>query len=146
MTSCMSRSDSGLSAAPTAETACAGRSAHQSWAWFDANTWAGVRYRIAVMSVARRIELARRIREIGRRLEFLAAGSDARDALEAMVLAGEIDQAYLEWGLEAVEGLTIDGEPATPESLIAKGPADLAAEILARIKAGCGLTEGERKN
>jgi hypothetical protein len=119
---------------------------HQSWAWFDAHTWAGVRYRIVAMSVARRIELARRIREIGRRLEFLEAGNDAREKLEAVVLAGEIDRAYLEWGLEAVEGLSIDGEAATPEMLIEKGPVDLAEEILARIKGECGLSEDERKN
>jgi len=128
----------------SAEAVCA--AAHQSWAWFDANTWAGVRYRIAVVSVTRRIELARRIREIGRRLEFLEAGGAAHERLEAMVLAAEIDQAYLEWGLEAVERLSIDGETATPALLIARGPADLAAEILERIRAACGLSENERKN
>ena len=128
------------------EAGCAGGSAHQSWSWFDANTWAGVRYRIVAVSVVRRIELARRIREIGRRLEFLEAGGAAHERLEAMVLAGEIDQAYLEWGLEAVDGLTIDGEAATPAMLIEKGPADLAAEILERIRGECGLTKDERKN
>ena len=128
----------------SAEAVCA--AAHQSWAWFDANTWAGVRYRIVAVSVTRRIELARRIREIGRRLEFLEAGGAAHERLEAMVLAGEIDQAYLEWGLEAVDGLSIDGESATPSLLIAKGQADLAAEILERIRAACGLSEDERKN
>ena len=142
MTSSTLHSAEGLSG----EAGRAGHAAHQSWAWFDASTWAGVRYRIVAVSVARRIELARRIREIGRQLEFLEAGNDTRDKLEAMVLAGEIDQAYLEWGLEALEGLTIDGEAATPETLISKGPVDLAGEILARIKAACGLSEEERKN
>jgi hypothetical protein len=97
------------------------------------------------MSLGRRIELARRIREIGKRLEFLEAG-DAREKLEAAVLAGEIERAYLEWGLEAVEGLTIDGELATPVVLIERGPAALAAEVLRRIQAECGLSEDERKN
>ncbi len=98
------------------------------------------------MSLGRRIELARRIREAGRRIEFLEAGSDVREKLEAAVLQGEIDRVYLEWGLETIEGLEIDGEAATPELLIDRGPANLAAEILRRIRNECGLSESERKN
>jgi hypothetical protein len=98
------------------------------------------------MSLARRIGLARKIREAGRRLEFLEAGGDVREKLDAAVLQGEVDRAYLEWGLEAIEGLEIDGEAATPESLIEKGPMRLAAEILSRIRSECGLSESERKN
>lgn len=119
---------------------------HESFSWCDAETHAGVRFRITKMSLGRRIELARRIREAGRKLEFLDAGHDVREKLEAAVLEGEIDQAYLEWGLEAIEGLEIDGEAATPELLIEKGPANLAAEILRRIRSECGLSESERKN
>jgi hypothetical protein len=132
MTSCISRSDSGW--------------AYESSAWFDAESRAGVRYGIARVSFGRRIELARRIREIGRNMEYLEAGSDVREKLEATVLAAEIDRAYLEWGLIALEGLTIDGAEATPQSLIENGPVGLATEILGRIKAECGLTEDERKN
>src|SRR6476620_1828240 len=131
MTSCTSHLDKG---------------AHESSAWFDAESRAGVRFRVARISVARRIELARRIREIGRKVEFLEAGQDPREKLEAAVLAAEIDRAYLEWGLEEIAGLTIDGEPATPVALIEKGPMDLAQEILTRIKRECGLSEDERKN
>lgn len=119
---------------------------HDSWAWFDAETCEGVRFRIARVSVARKIELARRIREVGRKVEFLVAGQDPREKLEAAVLAAEIDLVYLEWGLEEIAGLTIDGEQATPLALIEKGPMDLAREILVRIKHECGLSEGERKN
>jgi hypothetical protein len=114
--------------------------------WFDSEVCAGARYRIARISVGRRIELARRIREVGRKIEFLQAGSDPREKLEAMVLASEIEHVYLEWGLEAIEGLTIDGEMATPASVIERGPAALAAEILERLKSECGLGEQERKN
>jgi hypothetical protein len=130
MTSCMLRLDKG----------------YESLAWFEAEAMPGVRYAIARISFGRRIELARRIREIGRKLEFLEAGSDVREKLEAAVVAAEIDRAYLEWGLSGIEGLTIDGETATPGTLIDKGPMELAAEILARVKAECGLTEDERKN
>ncbi len=120
--------------------------AYRSAAWFESATRAGVRFEIVRVSFGRRIELARRIREIGRRAEYLEAGSDVRDKLEATVLTAEIDRAYLEWGLAGVEGLEIDGEAATPASLIDNGPAELAEEILSRIKAECGLTDDERKN
>ena len=121
-----------------------------SRAWFDADAIKGVRYEIARVSFGRRIELARKIREIGRRMEYLEAGAhaskDAREKLEATVLSAEIDRAYLEWGLVSVEGLEIDGEKATAEAVIDRGPVELAAEILGRIKSECGMNEEERKN
>jgi len=119
---------------------------HESGAWFDSDVLAGVRYKVARVSISRRIELARTIREIGRKLEFLEAGKDPREKIEAAVLEAEIDQAYLEWGLAEITGLSIDGDDATPRALIDRGPMALAMEILARIKAECGLSEGERKN
>jgi hypothetical protein len=128
-----------------ADSAVPALAEYSSSVWFEAESCAGVRYRIARVSVNRRIELAKKIREIGRRLEFLEAG-DAREKLEAMVLSGEIERAYVEWGLEAVEGLRIDGEGATPSLLLERGPAALAAEILERIKSECGLNADERKN
>jgi hypothetical protein len=42
--------------------------------------------------------------------------------------------------------LEIDGAAATPELVIERGPLDLATEILARIRAECGLSEPEIKN
>lgn len=114
--------------------------------WCASERYAGVRYEIRRVSFGGRIELARRIREIGRRAEYLEAGTDVRDKLEATVLAAEIDRVYLEWGLAGVEGLEIDGAAATAESLIDHGPVGLAEEILARIKGECGLTDDERKN
>jgi hypothetical protein len=114
--------------------------------WFDSETRAGVRFGILRISFGRRIELARRIREIGRKAEFLEASGDAREKLEATVLAAEIDRAYLEWGLIGVEGIEIDGAAATAGSVIEAGPVELTAEILSRIKRECGLTEDERKN
>jgi len=142
MTSSTSHSVNGMHLVQTQAVA----GGHDSAVWCDSETHAGVRYQIVRMSLGRRIELARRIREIGRKVEFLEAASDVRDKLDAAVLQGEIDRAYLEWGLEAVEGLQIDGERATPELTIERGPIDLATEILARIRAECGLTEQERKN
>ena len=118
--------------------------------WLDAAAMEGVRYEIVRVSFGRRIELARRIREIGRKMEYLEAGgtldNGARETLEATVLGAEIDRAYLEWGLVSIEGLEIDGEAATPAALVERGPVELAMEILARIKAECGMSEDERKN
>jgi hypothetical protein len=119
---------------------------YESSVWFDAEARSGVRYGILRVSFGRRIELARRIREIGQKVEYLEAGSDVREKLEAAVLAAEIDRAYLKWGFMGVEGLEIDGIAATPAALIETGPVELATEILARIKAECWLTEAERKN
>jgi hypothetical protein len=122
----------------------------ESRVWLDSAAMEGVRYEIQRVSFGRRIELARRIREIGRRMEYLEAGATldhgARDKLEATVLAAEIDRAYLDWGLVSVEGLEIDGAAATPLALIECGPVELAMEILGRIKSECGMTEDERKN
>ena len=130
----------------TNSTSLSGSTGYESSVWIDAETVAGVKFRVARISIARRIELARRIREIGRNVEFLEAGQDPREKLEAAVLAAEIDRVYLEWGLEEIEGLSIDGEAATPAALIEKGPLELAKEILARIKRECGLSEDQRKN
>jgi hypothetical protein len=120
--------------------------AWDSRVWFDSAVMDGVRYEIVRVSFGRRIELARRIREIGRKMEYLEAGTDARETLEATVLAAEIDRAYLEWGLVSVEGLEIDGAAAKAETLIERGPVELAMEILRRIKSECGMSEDERKN
>jgi hypothetical protein len=57
-----------------------------------------------------------------------------------------VERLYLLWGLVRIEGLTVDGEPATPESLAAAGPEALCREIAAKVKAETGLTEAERKN
>jgi len=132
-------------------TSCMSRSVeHASLIWCEAAWRAGVRYAIRRVSFGGRIELARKIREVGRRAEFFAAGAevnhDAKDRMEAAVIGAEVERAYLEWGLIELEGLEIDGEAATAASLIEKGPVELAVEILARIKSECGITDAERKN
>ena len=118
---------------------------HASTVWFDSQSCAGVRFQVRRVSLGRRIDLARKLREIGRKLEFLQAGG-AGEQFEAAVVKNEIERAYLEWGLERIEGLDIDGAAATPELLIERGSLDLAEEILGRIKAECGLSQAERKN
>jgi hypothetical protein len=106
----------------------------------------GVSFAIRRMSLDRRVELTKRLRDLFQKIEFLQAGPDPRESMEAALLATEVEREYLLWGLVEVKGLDIDGQPATPESLAAAGPEDLCREIVAAIKAESGLTEAERKN
>jgi hypothetical protein len=92
------------------------------------------------------MELTRRIRELGQKLEFKRAGDTVAEKLDAGMLSAQIDRTYLEWGLVRVEGLAIDGSPAQTSAVIERGPEDLCLEMLAAIKQECGLSEEERKN
>jgi hypothetical protein len=98
------------------------------------------------MSFGRRLELMRAVRDLARRLEFSAAGDSVAERAEAAILGAEIDHLYLRHGLLAVEGLSIDGAAATPETLAQRGPEELTREIVAEIKAEWHLSEDERKN
>lgn len=106
----------------------------------------GAGFRIAKITFGRRIELAKQIRELGTRLEYLAASKDVQDGIEANILGQEIEKVYIRWGLVEVSGLIIDGEPATLDTLLEKGPESLVREILGAIQSECGLNEAERKN
>jgi hypothetical protein len=112
----------------------------------DSKAAAGVRFAIHRISFGRRMELSRRVRELSRKAEFLEAGTEIHEKIEASILAQEIDAMYLQWGLLSIEGLTIDGEPATALRLLEKGPEDLVREVVRAIKEQCGLSEPERKN
>ena len=107
----------------------------------------GVRFRLRRVSFGRRLVLARLLRD---RLEAitklsLAAESEAR-AAETALLNAEIDAIHLRWGLAAIDGLEIDGAPATADSLIDAGPEELVREILAAVRHETGLGADERKN
>ena len=112
----------------------------------DSKAAPGVRFGIHRISFGRRTELSRRVREISRKAEFLEASTELHEKIEANILAQEIDAMYLQWGLVSVDGLIIDGEPATAAHLLEKGPEDLAREIVGAIKEECGLNEAQRKN
>jgi len=87
-----------------------------------------------------------RIREAGRRMEFLRAGQEAGDKMDAGLVAAEIDRLYVSWGVKGVSGLVVDGRAAGVEELVAAGPEDLFREALGLVKAETGLSEDERKN
>src|ERR1700677_3140965 len=99
----------------------------------------GVRFAIHRISFGRRMELSRRVRELSRKAEFLEAGTEMHEKIEAGILAQEIDAMYLQWGLFSIEGLIIDGEPATAVRLLEKGPEDLTREVVSAIQEQCGL-------
>jgi hypothetical protein len=113
--------------------------------WHSSETTPGVRFAIRRVSLRQRIELNHRIRELTMKYEFLRAG-DTEDQLEAALSELLVSNLYLDWGLEKIEGLLIDGEDATPEVLIERGPETLAAEIAQVIQAETALTSDERKN
>lgn len=119
---------------------------YESVKYVQSKTFPRVRFGIHRMSFGRRLALCHRIREITPHLEFLEAGSEFSEKVEANLLGQEIETLYLRWGLASVEGISIDGQAATAETLIAKGPEPLSKEIVVAIQAECGLTEEERKN
>lgn len=119
---------------------------YESTVTSDSRTYGGVRFTIRRMSFGRRLELARRVREAGHKLDFARAGSSTEDALEAASIGGAIDRLVIEWGLAGIEGLEIDGAAADAAALIERGPEELAREIAEAVKRECGLSEDERKN
>ena len=119
---------------------------YESVVTIDSGLANGVTYTVAKASFERRLELMRRIRELARRMEFLEAGGEPGDKMDAALLRAEIDRIWVLWGLRAVGGLELDGNPATPESLALAGPEHLFREALAAVRAQAGLTDPERKN
>jgi hypothetical protein len=112
----------------------------------QSQTVRGVTFTIAKISFGRRTELMRRVRELARKAEFLMAGADAGQKMDAAILHAEIERLYVIWGVTKVTGLTVDGSAAGPELLIESGPEGLFQEALAAVRKETGLTEDERKN
>jgi hypothetical protein len=98
------------------------------------------------MSFARRVELVRRVRELARRTEFLAASLDSVEQMDATLLRAEIERLYVTWGVKAVSGLVVDTRVAGAELLAEAGPEELFREALAAVRRETGLSEEARKN
>lgn len=90
--------------------------------------------------------MMRLVRDLAKRLEFHAAGTNAADESEQGILTSEINTLYLTWGLVEIDGLEIDGRPASTACMIEDGPETLCHEIIASVKSECFLSEDERKN
>jgi hypothetical protein len=98
------------------------------------------------MSFGRRAELMRQVRELARKMEFLEAGQDPGQKMDAALLRVELDRLYVKWGLRAISGLELDGAVATPESLAQTGPEELFREAVVVVRAQTGLSAAELKN
>lgn len=118
---------------------------YESVTWHESKAAAGACYATRRVSLAQRIELTSRVRELTDKYEFLKAG-DGADQLEASLAELLTRRLYIEWGLSEIKGIAIDGEPATVESVIERGPETLTEEIVGAIQAELGLSEEERKN
>lgn len=119
---------------------------YESVAMVESRVVEGVTFAVAKMSFGRRTELMRQVRELGRKVEFLEAGRDPGQKMDAALLRAEIDRLYVRWGLRAISGLELDGEEATPELLAESGPEELFREAVALARAQTGLSAEERKN
>jgi hypothetical protein len=104
-----------------------------------------VTFAVREPSLQKRIELTRQLHELTLKNEFLAGGREM-EQLELALAELLVQRVLIEWGLAAIEGLYIDGKPATPSQMIQAGPERLVAEIAAAIRQRCGLSEEERKN
>lgn len=104
-----------------------------------------VRFAVREPSLQKRIDLTRQLHDLTLRNDFLAGGKEM-EQLELALAELLVQKLLVEWGLAAVEGLYIDGKPATPTQLIETGPERLVAEIAAAVRERCGLSEEERKN
>ena len=118
---------------------------HRSLRWHDSKTNQGVRYAVRQASLAQRIELNHRVREVFLKHEFLQSGP-LKDRLEASLSDLNARKIYLEWGLSELEGLSIDGQKASTDLLIEKGPESLSNEIVRTIRSEISLSEDEIKN
>jgi hypothetical protein len=122
-----------------------------SYSWRSAEEYGsakypGVRYKVLKMSMARRLDLTRRVKDLMKNLEFLNAGTTATDKVDAAILSGEMDRLYWDFGLESIDGLDINGETTTPAGQFDRGPEELSREILQRIKQNLQLGPDEQKN
>src|ERR1039457_3097185 len=104
---------------------------YESVATVESRVASGVMFTVAKMSFGRRAGLMRQVRELARRMEFLEAGGDAGQKMDAALLRVEIERLYVKWGLLGISGLEVDGVAATPDSLADIGPEELVQEAAA---------------
>jgi hypothetical protein len=121
------------------------RTNFESVRWQTSRELPEVRFAVREPSLQKRIDLTRQLHELTLRNDFLASGKEM-EQLELALAELLVQKLLVEWGLAGIEGLYIDGKPATPSQLIDTGPERLVAEIATAIRERCSLTEEERKN
>ncbi|WP_321471155.1 hypothetical protein [uncultured Paludibaculum sp.] len=140
----------------------------------DSQAFPGVQFVLRKMSEARRAEFRKQTVEVQSRLRNMnrdaarlveelktnAADLDITARVEAVteaitgLVSGELNPAYVRWGLKGITGLVLenDGEDGeskplcTADELIDDGPPELFAEICGAIQAAATMTEAELKN
>lgn len=113
--------------------------------WHHSSAYKGVSFATRQISLAGRIELTRTIQDLIFKNDFLRAG-DALEQSQAFLADLLARRVYLEWGISEVEGLSIDGSPASLEDVIERGPEGLCEEMANTIQSELSLSETERKN
>lgn len=86
--------------------------------------------------------------------DLLSAHGKTEDEQEKRRIAMDIESivsvylkpSIIRAGLLEVSGVTIDGQPATVDTLLAHAPDTLLEEIMEACAAGAGLTDEQQKN
>jgi len=120
---------------------------YESAVWRESKVWPGVRFQVRRMSLIRRHRLMQELKSLASEEAFhRAAPEEAGSEISAEEVQTRIDEVVIRKALMAIQGLSIDGQPATVESLIESGPESLAQEITEAIADESALSENERKN
>jgi hypothetical protein len=120
---------------------------YESAIWRESLVWPGVQFRVLRMSLIRRHRLMQELKGTASEEAFhRAAPEEAGSEISAAELQAHIDEMVIRTALLEIKGLSIDGQPATVESLIESGPESLAHEIAEAIADESSLKEDERKN
>ncbi len=121
------------------------KTSYRSLLWLESELFPGFEFSIRKVSLAQRIELSSRVRELTLRNEFLRSGEPA-EQMEAQLAELLVQKLYVEWAVVDLKGLQIDGRPASVSSLIERGPEALVREMAGAIHNYLELSESERKN
>jgi hypothetical protein len=99
------------------------------------------------MSLIRRHRMMQELKSLASEEAFhRAAPEEAGSEISAAAAQARIDELVIRTALIEIKGLSIDGQPATVESLMKDGPESLAREIAEAIAEESSLNEIERKN
>jgi len=124
-----------------------GRLMYESAVWRDSQLWPGVQFHILRMSLLRRQRLMQELQSLTSEESFHRAAPDEMGSeVSAAELQIRIDAIVIRTALLEMKGLSIDGQPASVESLLESGPESLAHEIAEAIAYESSLNENERKN
>lgn len=120
---------------------------YESAAWRNSRLWPGVQFQVLRMSLIRRHRLMQELKSLASEEAFhRAAPDEASSEISAEELRTRIDELVIRTALLGIKGLSIDGQPATVESLIDSGPENLAREIAEAVAEESFLSDDERKN